>query len=95
MVGSGKPRASETSHFLVDDDESESATPPGGDDTNGDDLPAYGDADGDGTPNFLDPEPHNPDVPGGGIGGQLDKLLLVVGLIAVAWAADSGAEVLS
>jgi len=29
------------------------------------------------------------------IGGQIDKLLLVVGLIAVAWAADSGAEVLS
>ncbi|GAB7012042.1 hypothetical protein [Halolamina salina] len=29
------------------------------------------------------------------IGGQMDKLLLVVGLIAVAWAADSGAEVIS
>ena len=27
------------------------------------------------------------------IGGQLDKLLLVLGLVAVAWAADSGAEV--
>jgi len=28
------------------------------------------------------------------IGGQVDKLLLVVGLIAVAWLASSGVEVL-
>ncbi|MFD1566018.1 hypothetical protein [Halolamina litorea] len=95
MVGSGKATGSETSRFLVDANESEQATDPGG--NGGDDLPAYGDADGDGTPNFLDEAPNDPDVPGGGlgIGGQMDKLLLVAGLLAVAWLASSGAEVVS
>jgi hypothetical protein len=67
----------------------------GGTDDEG--LPPFGDTDNDGHRNFVDPEPHNPEVPSGGgplnIGGQTDKLLLVVGMIALAWAADSGAEV--
>ena len=95
MVGSGKETGEETSTFLVSADESEEATNPGGDP--GDDLPAYGDADGDGTPNFLDDKPHTPNTPGGGLGlgGELDKVMLLLGLVAVAWLANSGAEVLS
>lgn len=97
MVGSGKATASETSRFLVDSEESESAGAPDGD--SNDDLSQFGDADGDGYLNFHDPEPRNPDVPSGGgplsLGGQLDKLLLVAGVLALAWAADSGAEVVS
>jgi len=96
MTGSGKTTDSLTQSFSVSSTPAE--TP---DDGGNDGLPPFGDADDDGHLNFHDPEPQNPDVPsdsGGGplnIGGQLDKLLLVAGVLAIAWAADSGAEVLS
>ncbi len=82
-------------------------TPPENDDGGNDNtsntgsLPARGDADGDGVMNFIDPAPKNPDVPGSdptdplNIGGQMDKLLLVAGILGVAWLASSGAEVIS
>ncbi len=97
MVGSGKETGEETSTFLVDADESEEATPPGDDGGGDSGLPPAGDADGDGVPNYLDEAPNNPSVPGSGlgIGGELDKVMLLLGLLAVAWMANSGAEVLS
>jgi len=82
MVDSGKETDTVSSRILVDAEESEPADDPGDNDGGG--LP-WTPPDGP-TPNPSDPL---------NIGGQIDKLLLVVGLIAVAWAADSGAEVLS
>lgn len=80
-----------------------SNAPPAGDggsnDEAGDDsgLPPFGDADNDGRRNFVDPEPQNPDVPGdsGGpfnIAGQLDKAMLLLGLLAFAWALSSASN---
>lgn len=79
--------------------ESESSAPPagnGGDSGSG--LEPWGDVDGDGVPNTLDPEPRNPDAPGGGGGslfdlGSTDKYLAVVFLAIVAWALSSGADI--
>ena len=98
MTGSGKTTDSITQSFSVTSTPVETPDDDGANNSD-DGLRPLGDADGDGHRNFADPEPHNPEVPSGGgplnIGGQIDKLLLVLGVLAIAWAADSGAEVLS
>ena len=86
LVGSGKQTDSVASELLVSAEESEQPDNPrdGGGGNDG--------GDGSWTPPVgSTPDPSDPL----NIGGQIDKLLLVLGLIAVAWAADSGAEVLS
>ena len=89
LVGSGKQTDSVASEFLVDAEESEQPDDPredpGGDDGGNDDG---------GSAPWNNPGGSDPSDPLN-IGGQMDKLLLVLGLIALAWAADSGAEVIS
>lgn len=102
MVNSGKRTDSALSSFLVDADDPEQADQPGDSDSadNGDDsgFPAYGDADGDGTPNFLDDAPHDPSIPAGGGGplnpldGTAKKAMLLIGLLALAWFASSASN---
>lgn len=80
MTGSGKATDSLTQSFSVTSTPPE--TPDSGSDGEG----------GDAWNPFPDssPDPSDPL----NVGGQMDKLLLVVGLIALAWMANSGAEVL-
>ncbi len=78
MTGSGKTTNSLTQSFSVTSTPPE--TPDSRDDGGGDAWNPFPDGSG-------GDDPLN-------IGGQMDKLLLVAGLIAVAWLASSGAEVL-
>lgn len=83
MTGSGKTTDSLTQSFSVTSTPVETPDDDGG---NTDDGLSWDPPTDDPVPDPSDPL---------NIGGQIDKLLLVVGLIAVAWAADSGAEVVS
>ncbi len=58
----------------------------------GDGLPPLGDADNDGHRNFVDPAPRDPTVPADGPMEQLDKAVLLLGLLIVAWLASSASD---
>lgn len=91
------PTSTETRTITVSPTgEQQSARNDGGDNGGGDDssnLPALGDADGDGVRNFRDPQPQNPAIPEeDGINSSIDKAVMLVALLAVAWLAASASN---
>lgn len=94
------PTSTETYTVNVEDTGQQDPPPnddDGGDGDDGGGLAPFGDADNDGHRNFVDPAPHDPEIPEGGggpfnIGGQLDKMVLLLGLLAFAWALSSASD---
>ncbi|WP_435119090.1 hypothetical protein [Halolamina sp. C58] len=80
MVGSGKETDPDTSTILVNEEVSRDAPSPGNDDGN---TPIFG-----GVPTGSDPSGSNPL----GFGGTVDKAVLLLGLLVVAWLANSASD---
>jgi hypothetical protein len=93
-AGSGQSSTKRRS-ITVDETGQQRPAEDGNNNDNNTGLDPLGDADGDGVPNVADPAPNDASKPAeDSLMGQLDKLVLVAALIAVAWLANSGAEVL-
>ena len=80
MVGSGKETDPDTSTILVNEEVSQDAPTPGNDDGN---TPTFG-----GVPGGGDSSGSNPL----GMGGALNKGMLLLGLLVVAWLASSASD---